>query len=367
MTRKSVILLILAVYISAFGLHAWHLKKTVYGDGVFYYSWLRSLIVDRDINFTDEYRYASVSQPMVTDAKPGNKYSIGPALFWAPPYQAIHTALRGDGWTFLYQITAGVTSLAAALSGIILLTRILRFPEAVVSITILLIAGASNLLFYGAIDPVNSHALSFFCAVVFLALLNTPRKHWGAIGLVLALTASVRLQDMVYVLALFPHRHRIRWRDILLGFGIGFLPQLAAWFALYGTLSNPYLAGGEGFDLLHPHIWGVLFGIDSGLFLWTPIVAVGIYGLIMKGRAYWIYLMIVALQLYFVASWSTWWQGASVSGRMFVSTLPIVALGIAEVVTALYAHRLLRSILPHIALSLCVVNAMGIVYYLVTH
>lgn len=366
MTRKSVILLILAVYMTAFALHTWYLKKTVYGDGIFYYAWLRSLVVNHDINFTDEYRHASVSQPMVTDNKPGNKYSIGPALFWAPPYLAIHTALRGDGWTMLYQIAAGATSVAAALAGIILLTRILRFPEAVVNTTILLIAGATNLLFYGAIDPANSHALSFFCAVTYLALLSRSRKHWGAIGLCLALMASVRLQDLVYVLALLPHWKQIRWQRLLVGFGIGFLPQLAAWFALYGTLANPYLTGGEGFDFTHPHIWGVLFGLQNGLFLWTPIVAVGVYGL-MKGRAYRIYLMIFALQLYFVASWSTWWQGASVSGRMFVSTLPLVAFGIAEVVTALYAHRLLRGILPHIAASLCVVNAMGTAYYLVTH
>lgn len=367
MTRKSVFLVIIAVYIAAFSVHAWYLQKTVYGDGIFYYSWLRSVVVDRDIHFANEYLKSSVSQPMITETKPGNKYSIGPALFWAPPYVAIHTALRGDGWTLAYQVTAGVTSVAASLAGLILLTRLLRFPSAVIASTILLLAGATNLLFYGAIDPVNSHALSFFCAVIFLAFLGMPQKNWSAIGVSLALLASVRLQDLVYVLLLLPHAKQIRWQNLLAGFGIGFIPQLAAWYALYGTLANPYLAGGEGFTFLRPHMWGVLFGIQSGLFLWTPIVAVGVYGLLSKWRKYRMYLLIFGLQLYFVSSWSTWWQGASVSGRMFVSTLPLIAYGISEVISTLYRHRILRGVLPHITVSVCLINALGIAYYLVSH
>ncbi len=377
MTLRRTLSLIAIAYLLAFVSHAWHLKKTVYGDGIFYYSWLRSVVIDRDINFANEYAHFQVRQPLTTRGTYGNKYSIGPAIFWSPPYVMLHTALRGDGWGLPYQLAVGATSVLAAISGLALLTRLIGQPLPVVSLTILLIAGATNLLFYGSIDAVNSHALSFFAAVVFLNLLAATKRHWLAIGIALAILASVRLQDLVYVIALVPIQKHIHWKQLLLGFLLGFMPQLTSWWTLYGTLANPYLSGGEYFDLLRPHILGVLFSPQSGLFLWTPIVAVGVYGLVypyvrktqteMQVKNRHIYLIIFGLQLYFIASWNTWWQGASISGRMFVSTLPLVAIGLGDIIARIYTHRLLRSVLPLMVAGISVVNAMGIFYYLFTN
>ena len=216
-------------------------------------------------------------------------------------------------------------------------------------------------------QAVNSHALSFFCAAVFLVLITRKHIAWFAVGMTLALLASVRLQDLVYIIALIPFFRRIRWVPLISGFLLAFMPQLAAWYFLYGTFANPYIAGGETFDLLHPHILGVLFSRESGLFLWTPMAAVGILGLLLHARKYWSYLLIIGIQIYLVASWSTWWQGASVSGRMCVSTIPIIAVGLSEIVAGIYTHRLLRPILPHLIFGITVLNGMGILYYLISH
>ncbi len=366
MKLRAVALLITVAYLVLYVGHAWHLKRTVYGDGVFYYAWLRSIVVDRDIDFRNEYRVMGVTQPGTPTGAVGNKYSIGPALLWSPAYMTLHSVIRGTGWNLPYQVTVGFVSVFSAIAGLLLLTRILPPPQGAIPITVLAIAGATNLLFYGSIDPVNSHALSFFMAVVYLVLLTAAKKHWFAIGVALALLCSIRLQDGIYILAMVPLYTRIRWKQFLAGFAIAFLPQLAAWYLLYGSLTNPYLAGGETFDLSHPHILGVLFGSGSGLFLWTPIVAVGVYGLIRQWKTYWPYLLVFIAQVYLVASWSTWWQGASVSGRMFVSTLPVIALGIHAVVRALHAKVLLRSTLPLLVLGLAMINAISIFYYLFT-
>lgn len=366
MTVKNAVLLIITVYLLAFTAHARHLGKTVYGDGIFYYSWLRSIAIDRDINFTNEYKTAGVTQPLTKGNAPGNKYSIGPALFWAPAYLATHTLVRTDGWSFPYQVAAGATSVSAAIVGLVLLGLLLKKNPTVTAITLLLIAGSTNLLFYGSIDAVNSHALSFFAATVFLILLARPKIPWLAAGVTLALLASIRLQDLVYILALLPLWKRVRWLPFIGGFVLLFIPQLAAWYALYGTLANPYLAGGETFDLTRPHILGVLFSPQSGLFLWTPVVAIGLAGLLCNAKKYRAYLLIFFVQLYFISSWSTWWQGASVSGRMFVSSLPLIAVGLSDMVKLVYANRLIRSILPLIAGAFFVLNCMGILYYLFT-
>lgn len=367
MTLKSAILLIVAVYILGFATHTRYLQKTVYGDGVFYYSWLRSLVVDHDINFTNEYAHESVTQPYTLSGIPGNKYSIGPALLWSPAYISTHQLVRGTGWELPYQVAVGATSVAAALCGIILLSTLLPTPPATRALTLLIVAGSTNLLFYGSLDTVNSHALSFFCAVVYLVLLSKKQPSWLAIGITLALLASVRLQDLIYILFLIPLRKNIQWTPLVTGFAFAFLPQLAAWYFLYGTLTNPYIAGGETFDLTRPHILGVLFGPQSGLFLWTPMVAVGLMGLFLNTKKYWLALVVFTAQLYMVASWSTWWQGASVSGRMFVSTLPLVALGLSEIVTRAYSHRLLHTILPLMILGISALNLMGIFYYVFTY
>lgn len=367
MKLRTAILIIAAAYFLGFASHAWHLQKTVYGDGIFYYSWLRSIVVDKNIHFANEYAHQGVSQPTHADGRPGNKYSIGPALFWAPSYIAVHRVFRGDGWGLPYQLAAGITSLAAAIAGLALLTKILAGSPAVAALTILLTAGATNLLFYGSLDTVNSHALSFFCSVVFLALLANSKKNWFAVGAVLALLASVRLQDMVYILALIHVWKKIRWAPLAGGFVLFFLPQLTAWYCLYGTLANPYIAGGETFNFLRPHILGTLFSPQSGLFLWTPVTAIGVYGLLTGGKNYRVLLLIFSVQLFFIASWSTWWQGASVSGRMFVSALPLIAIGLSEVTKRVYTHPLLRSILPIIVAAFTVVNLMGIFYYLFTN
>ncbi len=367
MKLRLAILLITVVYLFVFFAHALHLGRTVYGDGVFYYSWLRSAIVDHDIDFSNEYAYQQVTQPKTATGMVGNKYSIGPALLWAPAFMMTHLLVRGDGWSLPYQLSVGGTSVLLAIMGLMLLSRYVRGPSAVTSLTLLLIAGGTNLFFYGALDPVNSHALSFFAAALYLALLITPNRRWFIIGAILALIASIRLQDVVYVIALLPLWKRIRWMPLFGGFVIGFVPQLAAWYALNGTLANPYLTGGETFDFLRPHILGVLFGAQSGLFLWTPIVAVGVAGLIMKRKTWWPYLFVFVTSLYLVASWSTWTQGASVSGRMFVSMLPIIALGLGHILALLHKRRLLRPYLGLLVLGVAMVNGISIFYYLFTY
>lgn len=374
MKLRLAVVLIAAAYIVAFFSHAWHLQKTTYGDGVFYYSWLRSAVIDHDINFANEYADSQVSQPSTPLGYAGNKYSIGPAVFWAPLYITVHQIVRGDGWSLPYQLAAGITSVLAALCGLALLLRLLPAQLPVRILTVLAIAGASNLLFYGAIDPVNSHALSFFAAVVYLSFITAKKPHWFMVGISLAFLASIRNQDAIYILALIPIWRQVNWRLFIFGAVLGFLPQLAAWVSLYGSLTNPYIAGGETFDLLRPHIAGVLFGVSSGLFLWTPIAAIGFLGLLLRDptqpqyrKQRQMYLLIFCLQVYLVASWSTWWQGASVSGRMFVSALPLLTVGLTSVIERIYTHRLLRVILPLLILALSLLNGIGIFYYLFTY
>ncbi|MBI3577692.1 glycosyltransferase family 39 protein [Candidatus Gottesmanbacteria bacterium] len=328
-------LIIFLVYLLGFFAHALYLKKTVYGDGVFYYSWLRSLVVDHNINFTNEYEYFHINQPMTATGLLANKYAIGPALFWAAPFLVTHTVVGGTGYELPYQLHVGATSVFFALFGLALLYRLLRqfFKEIPALFTTLTIAFATNLFFYGSLDTVNSHALSFFAATLYLTFLVQKKRNWVAIGLSLGLLGIIRTQDLLYAVLLVPFAVHRGLFLFIIGLFVGFLPQIISWQALYGTFwASPYITGGESFNLLRPHVLSVLFSTKSGLFLYAPILLLGTIGLFFwKNKLRQWVLAVIILELFVVSTWSTWWQGASYGGRMFVSSLPLFAFGIAWV------------------------------------
>jgi len=370
MQVKKILFILCIVYCLGYFAHAFYLHKTVYGDGVYYYSWLRSVAVDRNIQFTNEYAQLGVSQPKTHTGFLGNKYSVGPALLWTPGFLWTHQIVRGMGYEFPYQLAVGATSVLYCLFALILLYRLLNtyFNRETSLASIIGIAGATNLFFYGSLDAVNSHAVSFFASVLFLTFLFQKSKNWFLIGCSLGLIALVRTQDIILGLLAIPYLPKKKIHFVLLGGLLVFLPQLIAWQLLYGKFwTSPYLGGNEGFNFLQPHVLGVLFSLQNGLITWTPIVLLGFIGLWMKRTRIPLKFMafIVLLQLYLVASWSTWWQGASYSGRMFVSSLPLIAFGLANLFSYL-SRRKFRG-LPFylsIVLPLTIINFFLIIFFL---
>jgi len=326
----TIFLSICAVYAAGFFAHAAYLHKTVYGDGAYYWAWL--------------------------NLHP-SKFPVGPALFWTPAYLLTHN-----------QIVVGFTGVLATLFSLLLLWNLLlkHFSKTVSIMTVAAIAGATNLLFYGSLDAVNSHALTFFAATVFLSLLYSRQKQWFAVGVSLGLLGLMRAQDMLYAILLIPYLTKKNMFPIIAGALLGFFPQLLAWQMTTGKFwVSPYLTVREGFNFLHPHVPGVLFGLRSGLFLWTPITLLATIGLFTKKRFY--MLSVFFCELFVVASWSTWWQGASYSGRMFLSSLPLLAFGIAGIFSRLATYRFTQAYyLLTIILPLTVLNITNIIYFLIT-
>lgn len=333
MKQAKWFLIIAAIYLLGYLAHAFILQKTVYGDGIYYFSWIRSAIVDHDINFTNEYAHFGVSAR-------GNKHPIGTPLFWLPWYAQAHAIIGKSGYELSYQLPVGLISVLAAISGLILLFRLLKFhfSSSASMLAVLSIAGATNLLFYGSIDTVNSHAISFFAATVFLSFLYSKNVSPFLTGCALGFCALVRPQDAVLGLLAFPKYNK----TFFLGTLLAFFPQLLAWYALYGTpLTSPYLAGGESFTWWSPHFLNVLFSPANGLFLWTPMTLLAIVGFLFwkDSRRVW-FVTLFIMEVAIVGSWSIWWQGASYSGRMLVSTLPVLAFGLAALYTKLSSRGL---------------------------
>lgn len=199
MNINRILLTIALIYAVGFFGHALFLKKTVYGDGIYYYSWARSIIVDHNINFTDEYTHFDASQPATPIGLTGNKYTIGPAILWYPWFVWINPLVRGSGYEFPYQIIVGFSSVLYGLTGLTLLYVLLQrhFSKMVSIVTIIGIAGATNALFYLSMDTVNSHSVSFFAVALFLTFLFQKKQDWFLIGSSLGLVGLVRTQDLI--------------------------------------------------------------------------------------------------------------------------------------------------------------------------
>ncbi|MDP1721963.1 MAG: glycosyltransferase family 39 protein [Candidatus Gottesmanbacteria bacterium] len=368
-------LLIIFLYSIIFLSHAVFLRKTVYGDGIFYFSWVRSIVVDHDINFANDYAHFGVTAPITHNNLLGNKHPIGAPLFWLPLYAETHAIIGGSGFELPYQLLVGALSVLAAIAGIILLYRLLTqyFPSTVSLLAVISIAGATNLLFYGAIDTVNSHAISFFAATVFLSFLYSKKASPFLTGCTLGFCALVRPQDAILALLVIPslkRSHLLRLKFIILlflGAFLVFAPQLLAWYTVYGTAwISPYLSGGESFTWWSPNFFNVLFSPVNGLFLWTPITLIALGGFIFwkDTRRVW-FIAVFLLAVIVVGSWSTWWQGASYSGRMFVSILPVLSFGLASFYKKLLIVGLTwQSILLTIIGPLAVINSILIIRFL---
>lgn len=348
MNVKRLFLIIFLVYLLGFSTHALFLQKTVYGDGIYYFSWLRSIIVDHSL------------PPLP------NKYSVGPVILWSIPFAWMHSLIRGHGYEFPYQIVAGATSVLLTLFGLALLYRPLTqfFREKPALLTILSIAFATNLFFYGSLDTVNSHGVSFFASIIFLTFLLNRQSLLA--GLALGFLGVIRHHDLILgivALGLLQKKERARF---FVAAAIGFLPQLVAWQLLYGSFWNiPYFAG-EGFNFLEPHFLEVLFSTKSGLFVYSPIVLLGFVGLLFwKNRLRLFCYLALLLELLVISSWSIWWQGASYGGRMFVASLPLFAFGIASMFKWLLQRiRSTNFVLAAIIVPLSLLNALLIVFFL---
>ncbi len=331
--------------------HFIYVGRALFGDALYYYSYLPALIAGHTFNLANSFTHLGITQPLSPTGLVENIYPIGPSIFWAIPFiiTNIITTLIGihNPFSLYYQIIIGIWDVSLLFLGLYFLFLSLKhfFTEKISLITIFIIFLTTNLFFYGAVDVINSHSISFFLSSLFLYLWLGKQSIKTAIllGILVGCLAMVRSQDAIFII--FPFisllkqrmKYLIQFLIICLAAFITFLPQVFVWHIIWGTwFVNPYLYR-ETFSFLHPQIMSVLLSKHNGLFLWTPILAFSLIGLIIFtyrkitiGIPLFIFFI---LQVYIIASWAIWWQGASYSGRMFISSIPSLSFGVATLLS----------------------------------
>jgi hypothetical protein len=337
--------LVFIVLITGYTAHFKAVGSSVYGDGIYYYTYLRSAVIDKDLEFTNEFLDFNQSLLKTNLDRVVNKFSPGPAFLWLPFFLLAHILsllfnFPLNGYSFFYQFLVGIGGLVYGSLGLLFSFKTASFfySQKKSLIAALFICFASNLFFYISLDTVNSHAVSFFASSLFLYLFFKNKSSLGKLkypllGFLTGLLASIRLQDAVLSLTVFLKEKNIKKKAVFTFFLlIGIIPQVLLWHWFFGQVKNPYLALGGRFNFLNFNFLKVLFSLKNGLFFYSPILVFSFIGnlyLFKKDKKFALaYFLIFFLQLFIISSWHVWWGGASYGGRMFISLAPFHVLGL---------------------------------------
>lgn len=341
------------------------------GDGRYYYAYVVSMVLDRDLDFANQYAHPKMANAWgfrKTDTgRYANPFYIGSALMWMPTFLVAHgvsLVVEKDGEagfsdvhqmitlyaSFLYVLGAGLLAYAMARR---------RFGQgpALLGMTVAFLCGP--LLQYAVHQPSFSHGPSAFTVAAVLFVWDTGRESRGRRGWLLAgglvgLSMAVRPSNVVFAVPLLVEGirtvvgalRRREWNRLAApSFGavavIGaFLPQMIAWNRIFGwRFGVPQ--GGEYMYWTEPMILDALFSSRNGLVPYAPLWGLGLVGLIAvvrRERELGLWLGTTFL----LAAWvngaaADWWAIGSVGHRRFDGLVVHVTVGLS-LLAALVFH-----------------------------
>jgi hypothetical protein len=225
-----------------------------------------------------------------------------------------------------------------------------------------------------------SHAATFLFGCMFLAywwkirFTNTPRR-WLVLGLLGGYFSICRWQDILYVAGPFLFdflgtewiKSPIPWLRARLCYCAGVLvcwaPQIAEWKIIYGKYLT-FPQGGGLFSFPPTHMLQVLFSTQNGWFTWTPLIFIGMVGVVVAlrnhAREFLPWIAAASVELAVVGS-MFWWHGMdSFGARYMLSGTPLAALGLAALMSL--SPRVARGIAV-LAVPCCVFSLLFAVQF----
>lgn len=355
----------------------------VRGDGVGYYAYARSPLVDHNLQFSSDWRDPAeellkiylnghfVENPITKTGHLPNYYTVGPAMLWLPFLAVTHVGIlalnaagfqiAADGHSTPYLVTmAGATALYSFL-GLCLAFRLAKIyvEELWAFLATVAIWLATSFPLYVYMDPSWSHALSASCAALFLWYWQRHRKngstkHWIVLGLIAGLLVDLYFPNVVFLLcpavdsllrylrflgrrppegSISLKRQFLQDFVFVLGAFVAFLPTVLTRIIVFGSPFNTGVYTQVVWNWKSPVFLQVLISANHGLLISTPILVLAIIGLFFlcrrspsEGPQY----LTSAIAFYWLISSYPWWHGVfGLGNRFFVSLSPLFILGLA--------------------------------------
>jgi hypothetical protein len=377
------LLLVMAVMLGTMlSFHAWNRSKpnergVIKWDVISYYSYLPATFIYGDVTlgFLDDPSFNNDNKFWPYRLENGNRLiqtSMGLSILYSPFFFMAHglAPLFGqprDGYSNIYQFFLVLSSLFYVMTGLLFLRKILLkyFPALVTAVVLFLLPLATNLFYYTIHEGAMPHAYNFALLTVFVFLvirwyerpaLRTTLWLGLIYGLIVLVRPSNVLAGILFLLwgvtGFRELGERIRFLMgkfpllLLLGgcFILVWIPQLLYWKAVTGSyLFNSYGPSGSSFFFGSPHIPELLFSYRKGWFLYTPLMLLATAGLLTMGKkckeGQWAITLYLAVEIYVLASWWSWWNGGSFGLRSFVDIYGVMALPLAALVDTMVRSK----------------------------
>ncbi len=358
-------------------------------DEIQYFAYTHSLFFDHDLDFSDEYlhfynsdkvKFADIYRDLYNKHEPAtglpiNVAPIGTGLFWLPFYALAHVLalsasalganVAADGYSQPYIVAICLASYLYGCLGLLLCYALASrvFGKAIGALAVVTMWLATPVIFYTVIAPPWSHATSLLVVTLFLWLWHRTRrpegrtpKEWALLGLSAGAMMLVREQDALFLVVpildfgfwildfglTVDANPKSKIQNQLLGLvlmgitaSITFIPQLIAYRVITGHFGPSKVVSGK-FTWTSPNFLNVLFSPEHGLIPWTPVLALGLAGLVLlwrKDRVLTAALTLAfLLQVYVAGSFLTWQSASSFGQRRFINCTLIFVLGFAALV-----------------------------------
>lgn len=335
----------------------------IVSDGNGYYAWIRSLLIDGDLDFTNDFEqlYYPEPSPFASQVTPKglvpNKYPIGVAILEIPGFLLGHfiahiTPFAADGISLPYQL-----SVTLSLVSLIIFSFYLFFlgfkNYRVDSYIAALFCGmellATNLIHYLAKEPAMAHgaSLALVNILVFLTSFKVQEERKNSFsslgyGLLIGLLVLVRNTNIVlFPFLIFLFRKRLKQNSDRVQFCLGvvimlFLQQLSL-FLLWGNFVI-YSYGEENFQKSWLGVFNVTFGTSYGLFLYHPwyfvLLLLNLVGFVwLKSERNLIFSILLGFISLVIINGLWDRAGDSFGHRMFIETLTPLSFGAAIAVS----------------------------------
>ncbi len=332
-------------------------SPVVSGDGFGYYALLEAIGRDGTLNLENQQRFNEVSgKPYVVFNEATGKfvshYAPGPALFSLPLYlfsmqlaafPQFHIAdeffVVERGAPLVNQLAFILTALIFAIIALFFSFKIVKqyYGESAL-LALLLAFFGTPLLWYASADLSYSHAFEAgLMALLLYSILKKPDARLQ--GIFLGLLTITRYTSALFALPLIIF-YLLKGRKKDAATLVGFFAPFAIFLMLYFQFQfgSPLSAGFHEkavFDSFFPvHILEVLFDLNQGILLWTPLVIAGIVGLWFFSREKRLLLLsFVGLNFWVYSAWSGWHSGWSFGNRFVIILFPLIVLGIAALLS----------------------------------
>jgi hypothetical protein len=336
-----------------------------------YYAYVKSLAIDGDLDFQNEYQELQVQDNYHLNyrtkaGRPPNIYPPGSMSLWLPFFILIHFVLKvishldlgllTNGVIQPYKNALGLATIFYACIAFIIIYKILKeyVKKSSAIFSVMLIILSTFLLYYIVFSPLMSTICEVFMVSLFIYLWLKQRKEPSIIlnlvlGIAGGLLIFIRATFIVFLILPLADiisnifKYKIRSNKVLTdknlvqltsffpGIILGAIPLFLVWKAVYGEW---FVNFSRYFSWLSsPHIFKVLFSWRHGLISWSPIILFSLIGLVIlaiKKREIGIsFCIIFLLLLYINASQKDWWAGGSFGARRFASLAIIFAFGFA--------------------------------------